>query len=74
MDFKDIEGKTIQSAVQCKRPTNDDDGWLVLRFTDGTACTIVAYYGGYTGGSEDEYPTGIGINDNVDGLIPVSST
>jgi hypothetical protein len=34
---------------------------------------IVASYGGYTGSSEDEYPTYIGITDKYDGdLVDVA--
>jgi len=71
MEFSDIEGKTIRSANHVKRPEHDDEGWLMLEFTDGTKCVIVAWYGGFTGNSEDEYPTRIGISDKVDGYIPV---
>jgi hypothetical protein len=70
IEFSDIEGKTIRSATQVKRPDADDDGWLMLEFTDGTKCVIVAWYTGYTGGSVGEYPTGIGISEKVDGFIP----
>jgi hypothetical protein len=61
MDFKDLIGKTIVSATQKKLIKFDDDGFLELIFSDGTKAVIVAYYGGYTGHSEDEYPTGIAI-------------
>lgn len=71
MDFQDIVGKTIQSATHAKRPEHDDEGWLLLEFTDGSKCVIDAWYGAYTGESEDEYPTSIGITDKTDGLVPV---
>ncbi|TWU59516.1 hypothetical protein V7x_55940 [Crateriforma conspicua] len=74
MEFSDVVGKTIQSATQMKRPETDDDGWLLLEFTDGTRCMVVAYYGGYTGDSEDEYPTGICISEKVEGFVPVPSS
>ena len=72
MEFKDIVGKTIQAATHVKRPTNDDEGWLLLEFTDGSKCVVYSFYGGYTGESEDEYPTGISITDNTDGFVPVA--
>lgn len=71
MSFKALEGKTIKTATHVKRPTNDDDGWLLLEFTDETKCVICAYYGGYTSESEDEYPTRICVSENVDGFVPV---
>lgn len=72
MNFEDLQGKTIAKATQMKKPTYDDDGWLKLEFTDGTSCVIWAGYGGYTGESEDEYPTTIGVIESDDGLEPVS--
>lgn len=71
MEFNDIAGKTIKSATHVKRPTNDDEGWLLLEFTDGSKCVVYSWYGGYTGDSEDEYPTKIGITDKTDGFVPV---
>ena len=44
----------------------DDSGYLRLDFTDGTYCYIVAGYGGYTGGSLDEYPTNIRIETVIE--------
>lgn len=72
MEYKDIIGKTIASVTEMKKPQFDDEGWLRLEFTDGTVCAIVASYGGYTGKSEDENPTCIGITCQLDGLIPVA--
>lgn len=40
-----------------------------MQFSDGTKATIVAFYGGYTGESEDEYPTGIFITESYDGKL-----
>ena len=72
MKFADIEGKTIKTARKVACETSDDEGWLLLEFTDGTKCTIVAGYGEeYTGNSEGEYPTSIGISDETDGFAPV---
>ena len=65
-----ITGKTIAKVTEMKKPEYDDTGWIKLDFTDGTHCVIWAGYGGYTGDSEDEYPTCIGITDDADGLIP----
>jgi hypothetical protein len=56
-----LVGKTI-SAIQKMKPVNyDDTGYLKIMFTDGSTCYIVAGYSSYTGQSEDEYPTTIGI-------------
>ncbi len=71
MDFSALIGKTIQSAVLMKRPQYDDEAWLRLGFTDGTDIVLVSSYGGYTGRSEDEYPTFICIASDTDGLVPV---
>ena len=74
VEFKDIEGKTIQSAKQMKLRMGDDTGWLLLQFMDGTACVIEAYSSNeYTGNSDAEYPTRIRIDGRVDHLIPVES-
>jgi hypothetical protein len=69
-----ITGKTIAQVTEMKKPEYDDTGWLKLDFTDGTHCVIWAGYDSYTGDSEDEYPTCIGITDDVDGLIPSANT
>jgi hypothetical protein len=69
MKFSDLEGKTIAKAEQMKLVGCDDDGYLKLTFTDGTKATIVAYYGGYTGKSEDEYPTGIAVHTETTGKL-----
>ena len=69
MKLKDLIGKTITEAEIMKMPAYDDDGWLRLTFTDGTKAVIVASYGGYTGRSEDEYPTRIDITDDEEGLV-----
>lgn len=53
--FQEMVGKTIQSVRQQKLVRFDDQGFLRIEFTDGTHCTIVGCYGGYTGHSEDEY-------------------
>jgi hypothetical protein len=62
-DFSDLVGKTIQSAEQKQHPRYDDDGFLELTFTDGSKCLIVGTYCGYSGDSEDEYPTSIYISE-----------
>ena len=72
--FNQLIGKTIVAAEQMTKENIDDDGWLKLTFSDGTHVVIVAYYGGHTGGSEDEYPTGIMLADDLSGLIPVGET
>ena len=65
-----IDGKTVAKVARMKKPEYDDSGWLKLEFTDGTFCVIVACYGDFTGDSEGEYPTTIGISDSDEGLIP----
>ena len=61
----------MEVATVHHRPTNDDEGWLLLELTDGSKCVVYSWYGGYTGDSEDEYPTGISITDKTDGFVPV---
>lgn len=66
MKFNDLVGKTVASATQMKLIQYDDEGYLRLQFTDGTECMIIGGYLSYTGESEDEYPTAIGIVENID--------
>ena len=73
MELKDLIGKTIAEAEIMKMPAYDDEGRLRLKFTDGTQTVVVASYGGYTGNSEDEYPTYIELNDDCKGLVPVKT-
>ena len=73
MNKEDLIGKTIANVTVMKREGFDDEGWLRLKFTDGTTCLIVASYGGYTGASEDEYPTYIDVEDDDVSLVPVSA-
>lgn len=63
MEFKDLIGKTIIGATQKRLDRYDDEGYLELNFSDGTHAVIVASYGGYTGDSEEEYPTKIYIQE-----------
>ena len=60
-EFSQLAGKTVKSARKQKLKRFDDEGFLRLDFTDGTHCTVVGAYGTYTGGSEDEYQTRIGL-------------
>lgn len=69
MEYKDLIGKTIVSVQQKKLKGYDDDGFLELKFSDETKVIIVARYGGYTGQSEDEYPTGIFITEQYDSKL-----
>jgi len=74
MTLDGLKLKTIRSAIIMKRPDYDDVGYLCLYFTDGTKCLVTAGYGGYTGKSEDEYPTNIGVSDRegcFERLVPV---
>ena len=66
MEFIDLVGKTIISAKQLRIDTTDDCGFLLLEFDDGTSCYVESFYGGFTGESDDEYPTGIRIMDPND--------
>lgn len=72
MEIKDLVGKTITASTVMKRANFDDEGWLKLEFTDGTVCVIVSSYGGYTGDSEDEYPTFISVSGDLPGLVPIA--
>jgi|WetSurMetagenome_2_1015567.scaffolds.fasta_scaffold210403_2 hypothetical protein len=69
MEFKDIIGKTIIEAKQMRSSTTDDEGYLLLVFSDNTSCIIE---GGvdetWTGDSIGEYPTTISIQDNIKDL------
>jgi hypothetical protein len=57
MLFTDLIGKTIASVKVKKLADKDDQGFLEMQFSDGSQIIIIAGYGGYTGKSEDEYPT-----------------
>lgn len=65
MKTKDLIGKTIVKATFKKLKEFDDSGFLELKFSDKTSILIVAGYGGYTGESEDEYPTLIAVIDDM---------
>ena len=72
--FDYLAGKTIVSATQKKLPDYDDEGFLVLTFSDGTRVAIIGGYGGYTGDSKDEYITQIEISDDeefINSLVDV---
>ena len=69
INWSDLVGKTISCATQMKFQEYDDVPVLALKFTDGTSCFIVAEYGGYTGGSEDEYPRYIYITDDIENSL-----
>lgn len=66
MEFKDLIGKTIIDVTVKKLAKYDDEGFLELKFSDGTGAVIISSYSEYTGSSLDEYPTSIGITDNYD--------
>lgn len=69
MEYENLIGKTIVAVKQKKLIGHDDDGFLEMGFSDGIKATIVACYGGYTGDSEDEYPTSIFVTDMYDGKL-----
>jgi hypothetical protein len=68
MQFNDLIGKTIKAVQELKLKEYDDQGYLLMEFTDGSKALIVSSYGSYTGGSEDEYPTYISIRGEDDGI------
>lgn len=72
MDEKKLIGKTINEVIQLKADGYDDHGYLLIKFTDKTQVYISATYGGYTGLSLDEYPTGLVIDEEApeEKLIP----
>ena len=72
MKEQDLIGKTIENVSHKKLKGYDDEGYLEIKFTDGTIATVVAFYGGYTGESEDEYPTYIYVTDELDNLEDVA--
>ena len=57
MKIDDLVGKTITSVKRKKPIGFDDEGFLLLEFSDGTDALLVAGYADYTGDSVDEYPT-----------------
>jgi hypothetical protein len=70
MDAKELIGKTITNASFKKAVLSDDEGFLVLEFSDDSTCTIIAAYNeSWTGNSAGEYPTKIYIEDGLLQLI-----
>lgn len=65
MEFNFLIGKKISSVKRMRLSGYDDTGYLFLSFEDGSSCVVVASYGGYTGDSEDEYPTNIFICEKL---------
>lgn len=61
--FQEMISKTIIRVIQLKLKGHDDNGFLRLDFSDGSHAVIEGGYGGYTGDSEDEYKTCIGMCD-----------
>jgi len=69
LTFDYLIGKTITSATKMVKDDYDDTGYLKLEFSDGTSVVIVGGFDGdWTGDSEGEYKTTIGIVDSIDGL------
>jgi hypothetical protein len=51
-----LVGRTVESVIaEPHDPACDGENRLTLIFTDGTAVHITGGYGGFTGGSCDEY-------------------
>ena len=69
MEYENLIGKTIVAVKQKMLIGHDDNGFLEMQFSDGTKATIVACYGEYIGGSEDEYPTGIFVTERYHGKL-----
>jgi hypothetical protein len=65
MNAEFLVGKTIKSATFLKLKGYDDEPYLALEFTDGTTATISASYGGYSGASEDEYPSFVSVREGL---------
>lgn len=58
-----LVGKTITEVIKARHPYYDDEGYIIMRFSDGSEYTIVAGYGSFTGQSCEEYPTSISIHE-----------
>ncbi len=69
INFSFLIGKTITKASVKKLQKYDDEGFLQIAFSDGTEATIVASYGEYTGRSDGEYPTYVGITTAYSGEL-----
>lgn len=65
---KEMIGKTITSVDFMTLKGFDDEGFLRLKFSDGTSCIILGGYKSYTGDSADEYPTYIEVLPSMKGL------
>lgn len=67
MKIKELEGKTIKSAVFMKDVSSDDTGYMRLEFTDGEAIIIQGYYDECQSGSDGfEYATRISFYNTKD--------
>ena len=55
--MKTIIGKTILKVEYRKSEIRDDEPLIIITFTDGSEVGFEGGYGGYTGRSEDEYPS-----------------
>lgn len=70
MDLDALEGKTILAVRKKTKRGYDDTGYLEIQFTDGTSCIIVSGFDAdWTGLSEGEYATTIGVAETVDDLV-----
>ena len=68
MNAHELIGKTVTNAKFQKLSKHDDAGYLLLNFSDGSECVVVASFGTYTGNSLDEYPTLITISNKFIGV------
>lgn len=59
--MESIVGKTIVGVSKARHPYLDDEGFVIITFSDGTKCTIVSSYHRSSYNSFDEYPTDIHI-------------
>jgi hypothetical protein len=64
MNIKDLIGKTIIGADYYGYKGYNDIPFIKLTFSDETIAIIRASYGGYNGGSVDEYPSYIDVCDD----------
>ena len=62
-DYPSLVGKTIAHVSRLGSGKTDDEGFLLLDFSDNTSALVVCYHlPDYTGKSENEYPTGLDVH------------
>ncbi len=68
MKIQDLLGKTIEKIEKSQYKKFDDE-FVKLIFTDGTICYLFGGFGDYSGESLDEYPTYVGMSEDLKGVI-----